>query len=109
MDGPQAWERRSPDRPGILFHEQSSEIDIGKVSRLGTFGLGSVLSGNVAGDRDNAQKPKPEKSRECPTSTTHAGRTVLRMCTINPRTTREDIRETIEVLTTAAIEPRGGG
>ena len=43
-----------------------------------------------------------EQGRAFVTSTTHAGRTVLRMCTINPRTTQEDIRETIEVLTAAA-------
>jgi aromatic-L-amino-acid decarboxylase len=36
------------------------------------------------------------------TSTTHAGRIVLRMCTINPRTTAEDIRETIAVLRASA-------
>ena len=34
------------------------------------------------------------------TATTISGRSVLRLCTINPRTTHEDLRETLERLAT---------
>jgi glutamate/tyrosine decarboxylase-like PLP-dependent enzyme len=41
------------------------------------------------------------------TSTTQTGRTVLRMCTINPRTTRDDIRETVAILNAITDSPAG--
>lgn len=48
-----------------------------------------------------------EQGRAFLTSTTQAGRTVLRMCTINPRTTREDIRETVANLNAITDSPAG--
>jgi hypothetical protein len=37
------------------------------------------------------------------------GQTVLRLCTINPRTTEEDIAKTVEALDEHAREESGGG
>lgn len=85
---PETWEVVSPAQMAIV------------VFRF----RGGASSSRAAQDADQVRivETMLKQGRAFAGSTTHDGRKVLRMCTINPRTTDEDIRETVALLRRAA-------